>query len=374
MRIIPHKFKTLADYADSERNNFYLLRLIAAISVLFSHSYPLTAAGLEPLVKASNYLESLGGFAVQSFFIMSGFFITRSYLERNNLFNFLVCRCLRIFPGMIVNILWCVFVVGLMVTTLPKLEYLTNPIVFQYIKNNVMLFMTYPLPGVFANNPFSTIVNGSLWTLPIEFSLYLIVALFGVLGLLKRKHLATALAILLFFCTPFLFRHIPTFADDASWAVMTPIYCFLLGSVAYTCRGYVLMQPKIAVILLSVLVVSCVLVSNSIMHRAIFFATFAYCIFLLAYLPWIKGHLLTRYGDFSYGIYIYAFPVQQTLMYYFHFHHPVLLFASALPITLLLSIASWHWVEKPALSLKNKLPLLFNLRKRDPKLLAGGDV
>ena len=369
-----YKFKILADHTNSRINNFDLLRLFTALLVIYEHSFALTGSPTEPFFPFSHGLLVFGSFAVPSFFTISGFLITRSYLEHNNLFVFFTARILRIFPGLIATVLFCALVIGLMVTTLPKLNYLTNPAVYSYIKDNIILMGSYILPGVFTDNVYPTSVNGSLWTLSYEFYLYVCVATAGILGILKRKYLASVLALGSFILFAYLVHHFPTtnliISKMNRPVILQPLYCYVLGMVAYLCRSKIILHPLIAILLF----VIAALIPNSLIYRAIIFFTLVYCLLLFAYSPAIKGYLLTRYGDFSFGIYVYAFPVQQTLMHYFRFHHPMALYFLTLPLALVLGMGSWFLVEKPVLKLKNKIPLLLSKLRRERVLREGEAV
>lgn len=156
--------RTLADYAEGRDNNFNLIRFVAASLVLFSHSYALTKnEAAEPF----NLIGfSLGSFAVQNFFFTSGYLVFANLLRSSNIGSFVLARALRIYPAPIVMNLVTVFVIGLYFTTKPSREYLTNPDIYIFIKRNSQLFSTslkQGLSGLFANLPFPTSTNGSLW-------------------------------------------------------------------------------------------------------------------------------------------------------------------------------------------------------------------
>jgi len=142
-----------------------------------------------------NHLDILlvwhwGGIALDVFFITSGFLITSSYFSRNNLFLFVWARILRIYPALIVATLFCVFIVGLTFTTLSVWEYLSSGQTLKFFLKNSTLFFGVEgaLPGVFANIPWKTTVNGSLWTLPYEITMYLLLAIIlFVLGYIQKR-------------------------------------------------------------------------------------------------------------------------------------------------------------------------------------------
>lgn len=157
-------------------NLFDLLRLIAAILVIYGHSYPLL--GLIPpdfITRIFPFVDS-GAFVVYIFFTISGFLNAKS-VAKNKATVFYINRSLRIFPGLIVALIFAALLIGPLCTTLPLERYVASPQIWKYIASNSVLSPNYALPGVFGDNLYKTAVNGSLWTLPTEFVLYLILPL-----------------------------------------------------------------------------------------------------------------------------------------------------------------------------------------------------
>ena len=164
----------LSKYTTSRDNNFNLIRFVAAVLVLYSHSYPLSR-GPESVDHLASFIGmTWGTIAVDVFFVTSGFLITYSFFSRKNIIAFIWARILRIYPALIVAVIFCVFVVGLFFTTNTVSEYLFDPQTLKFFRRNITLFsgVKYELPGVFANNPYLHAVNGSLWTLPYEIKMY----------------------------------------------------------------------------------------------------------------------------------------------------------------------------------------------------------
>lgn len=356
-----NKIIKLKEVVASRNNNFDLLRLFAAILVLFSHCYPLTGSAIEPLVKFTHGFDTFGGMAVACFFVISGFLITRSYLQHNSLFGYFSARILRIFPALLIAVLFAAFIIGPLVTTLPLREYFKSHELFTYVIDNSYLHMNYVLPSVFVNNPYANAVNGSLWTLPLEFGMYILVAIAGIVGLLKRRNFAliALMLVLVGYFVALSFVHmLPAVLQHViEPAHLDPILCFAFGAIAYIWRDKIILHPRGIVVGITGLALINVLNINPVAFRALFYLTFAYSILWFAYqsvasrpspVSWSKGSWLTRYGDFSYGIYIFAFPVQQTVMHYLHFTSPWLLFVTALPVTYGLAVCSWYLIEKPA--------------------------
>src|SRR5437763_3287343 len=138
------------------RNNFDALRLIAAVSVIFSHSF-LIAEGSqnnEPLIRLTGNQAILGLTGVFVFFAISGFLVTQSFEQTGNPWHYLVKRGLRIFPGLFVATLVSAFVLGPLVTDLPLAAYLSQAEPYAYVVGNTLLDQSvHQLPRVqFADN------------------------------------------------------------------------------------------------------------------------------------------------------------------------------------------------------------------------------
>lgn len=167
-------------------NNFDVLRYFAAVLVIYSHSYPLTGKSIEPLALLSKGQWTFGGVAVAIFFVISGFLVSNSF-ERSTVLQYTVNRFLRIFPGLFMAVLLSVFVLGPLFTSLEISEYFSNNLTYSYLNNSLLLSVQYVLPGMFETNLYPNAVNGSIWTIPYEILGYILVAIIGYYGLLKKK-------------------------------------------------------------------------------------------------------------------------------------------------------------------------------------------
>ncbi|MEO6066048.1 MAG: acyltransferase, partial [Lysobacterales bacterium] len=192
--------RTIADCIAAGRNNFLLLRFLAAGLVLFGHSW---AIALNPSGEsdwlAQRTLLFSGTLAVNMFFFVSGFLVTMSYERRHSLWAFGKARVLRIFPALLVCVALSAVVLGPIVSTLSPAAYFGDPQWWRYLIGNASLLdLQWKLAGVFTTNRHPDIVNGALWTLPGEMQMYVYVAALGVLGLLRtRSRFGFALAALL---------------------------------------------------------------------------------------------------------------------------------------------------------------------------------
>ena len=168
----------LSDYAVGRDNNFNLIRLLAALSVIFSHSIAVLGLPGNCEVFFDRLGLSAGEMAVDVFFVASGFLVTGSLVNRGSLIAFLWARTLRIYPALWVMLALTVFVLAPALTTLPVADYLRAPGTYEYFWKCATLIggVRYSLPGVFETMPLKGEFNGSLWTLPIELRMYLYLA------------------------------------------------------------------------------------------------------------------------------------------------------------------------------------------------------
>jgi len=338
----------LGPLAHGRDNNFQLIRLFAAAFVVLFHSYALTSQWThEPLWKLAPELN-FGALGVKIFFVISGFLVTQSWLARRAVAPFIASRVLRIYPALVAATLLTALLAGAS-STLAWREYIAHPQTLDYIWRVALGWdMVYRLPGAFPTNPFPHDVNGSLWTLPIELRLYIGVLAAGVAGLLARRAaLLAALCALtaLFAARPDWFPLAPNDRVVRELALL-----FALGSLAYVWRDALPVSLAGATA-----AVALVAWNPGGWPRGLLFAPLlAYGVLVLAYHRRLQWPAFNRLGDYSYGLYVYSFPLQQTLMQRWPGLEPAGLFALSLPLALAAAAASWHALEQPALALKSR--------------------
>lgn len=346
----------LAELATGRDNNFNLIRFIAASLVLYSHSYPLAMGYGYPEPLGASLGTSWGSIAVDVFFVASGFFIAASFDLKKSFKSFVAARVLRIYPALIVTTLLTVFVLGPIFTNMSLLGYFSDYHWFQYlIKNSLIITgIEYNLPGVFVNNPYPQAVNGSLWTLPYEIKMYfLLVLFFSLFSFIKRKSNTSWNVSKTFFITLTSFalalhlnNHFLGFYTGQSLKLFT---MFFMGSCFYFLQDKIVINSKIGLTLIAVLLVASI-------NKDIFFATYtlflAYIVFYLAYIP--KGLIrkFNVFGDYSYGIYIYAFPIQQVIASLWPNCSIFEMMGLSFIFTVIAAYISWHLVEERSLNLK----------------------
>ncbi|MDR3501938.1 MAG: acyltransferase [Legionella sp.] len=341
--------RDLAEVAQGRENNFTLLRLLSAVYVIFCHSWGLLKLQ-GPLAGLGSFLSISCSLGVLIFFTISGFLVTASYVKNSNPYFYIKSRALRIFPGLLFSLLVTALVIGSIATSMPLKEYLTSKSVLTYIYNNgTLTHLQMNLPGVFENNIYSSAVNGSLWTLPIEFRLYVIICLIGIIGALKKNYIG--IPILILSISLFSYPHY----QAGNIIVLQAIFSFIIGSLFF------LLRKSIRLNYVFLLPIAFLFFMSPSQYKSIFSVFgLSYFAFLIAYSRKLSFSFLDKYGDFSYGLYIFSFPVQQLLIQKVPSISPIGLFLLSLLITLVLSIISWFFIEKPALSLKGKRRQLDN--------------
>lgn len=344
---------TLLEVRSRDRkNNLDFIRFIAAVLVILSHSYPLTANnGSEMFAVLSKGQWTFGGIAVAIFFVISGFLVSRSF-ENSTIRQYAINRALRIYPGLAVAIIVSV-IFGAFLSNLPISEYFGHDATISYFKNITALSVQYSLPGVFETNLYANAVNGSIWTIPYEVLCYIAVGLLGYYGLLKNEKsilLVLLLLLIISFVLPaaYLVYNIKGFLLGT--LVDLSLY-FCMGMVFYAYRKKIMLSTTIA--LLSSGILAFTFFTGGFKLAFLFFGT--YLVFYFGYSDKLRLYNFSKYGDFSYGLYIYAFPVQQTVQFITDNQtSPYKNFLISLPVTLILAICSWYAVERPALRYKVK--------------------
>ena len=331
-------------------NNFHLVRLLAASAVLLSHSFPLSTGRLD-----SEPLRALlgctpGSIAVDLFFAISGLLVTMSLVRRNSVGDFLRARFFRIWPALTVAIVLAVAVIGPLFTSLALPAYFASHDTWRYLGKNLLLLhgIDYTLPGVFDANPMPHAVNGSLWTLPSEVRCYLWL-LAGWIAVRKMtservfKIFVTALWAVLFCWHCWSMTHSTLEQSTPRLNLM-----FASGVAIYLHRETLVLSTRWLAAAAVALAVSAI---SQKTFGVVYVLVVPYAMLCASYLP--RGRILrfNRLGDYSYGVYVYAYPTQQTLMCLVPTLGVGALFAASMSVTLALAVLSWHFIEKPALRL-----------------------
>lgn len=333
-------------------NNFQLIKILAATTVLLCHSIPV-AWGPNSF---PSFISALGvpiyDMAVDVFFVVSGYLVVGSLVRRGNIVEFAVARLRRLLPALALSVWGSLFLVAIFFTRLSWWEFWSRPQTWKFAIYDAFPLIVSPeqvLPGAFWRNPLPGLVNPSLWTLPWEVRMYICLAiLFAIASRVGKWPVGWwILGVYLVSCILGWWLHV-------SHAALHPLVLLLFrflppffgGAAMWTWRERILLDVRIAGGLFAILFVA-------IWSLDAFFAAYQialpYLVVFLGVVPdgGIRG--FNRLGDYSYGIYIYGFPFQQMLTWWMGpLTLPVtmgLSFAGALA----LAVPSWHFLEKPML-------------------------
>lgn len=361
------KQDTLDDLYDSRNNFFDFLRFFLAVIVIYSHSFVLLNGannGSDPFVSLTNNQISGGTLAVYSFFVISGFLIMQSMSLSSSFIQYLKNRILRIFPAFFISLFLVSFIMGPLLTNLTLLDYFssTNNGPFEFAFKNLTLNYfgySWTVNDLFQSNVYPGTANGSMWTIKFEFAMYLILPLLNYFLIVKYKKLFALLTGLL--CLLSAMNLLTGFAlidlvGNQYWVLSANEYnnfiqlapYFMMGSLLFLYKDKIIVHNRL--IFLTVFIIS--ISVFTVFFKIVLLFTLPYLIITTAIK--LRFSSFRKYGDFSYGMYIYAFPIQQLLSMLFHDHLNITIFfiASTL-LTLFLAILSWHFVEKKALKLKS---------------------
>ncbi|HEX4805586.1 MAG TPA: acyltransferase [Conexibacter sp.] len=354
-------------------NNFDLLRLVGATLVIVAHSLELTRIRRTP---TTVFHEGVGEIGVVVFFAISGFLVARSWAYDPRPLSFAIKRALRLLPALVVSLLLTALVLGPLTTTLPLGTYLQEPGTKAYVLNNATFQLTVTLPGVFAHTPFPNVVNASLWTLPLEVKAYCLVLVLGLLGLFgRRRLLMPVVGVFLALLAVASVRGALPLGDrlvammneiqapptvlaqaraNAYQELARVLAAFGVGASLFALARWVPLRWTIACALAVAWVILAVASGGSAVPVATALLL-PYVVILLAYRTTHLVRMPRRLGDYSYGLYIFAFPVQQAILQWLAPTNGWVTLALTLPLVLALAVASWHFVEAPALTLKQRI-------------------
>jgi peptidoglycan/LPS O-acetylase OafA/YrhL len=312
----------------NKSNNFDVIRLIASLTVIISHSYEILGLGRgDFLSRYTNGNILLSDLGIWTFFIISGFLIDKSVLRSNDFFDYFWKRIIRIFPGLLAVVLITTFLLGPLVTELSFKQYFTDTKLYNYLFNFTLLRIYYSLPGVFTDNIYSNIVNGSLWTLQYEYILYFIVAaqFFIKSNVLKKAY---SLFLVIIFIIILLNNY--DLAIPVVWMGLNQLaflgLLFYIGVVINKYNLSLAIQKARLLIITFIFIIGIFLLPKSIFA----FVCLPLFIFKIAFIPVRFQNLFNKYGDFSYGIYICIsratnsctfFQIRFAFIYYLFYGH-----------------------------------------------------
>ncbi|HUD30534.1 MAG TPA: acyltransferase [Novosphingobium sp.] len=340
------------DPAEARRNHFNAIRLAMAMAVIWSHCFALYwgTEENEPVSLLLGGLYNAGSVGVRVFFVISGFLIAQSWLASRSRADYFAKRVKRIYPGFIVATAVCTFVVVPAYAS-AGWALVTPRAVVEWAWHAVTLHGVIPGADAFADNP-GQAVNGALWSIRYEAWCYVGVAVLGILGLMRRPWtvVAVMLGVLAGKAVLDLLGKQPgggiieaVFGWPYAWFSLAP--CFLVGMLAQFYGRSIPRSGLLMALLAGTLVGTALWGAGSrIAFDILFpFAT-AYGVFYVAYSRAVNLPDAARFGDFSYGAYLYGFPIQQMVKASFDLSFPVYV-ATCLVLSLLAGVASWNLVE-----------------------------
>ena len=334
-------------------DGFGTLRLVIACGVIGFHAMPIT--GDYDGWGWGQHWYHYGTLTVAAFMARRGFFVMKTWERDPNLVRYWTRRLLRIMPGLLAVILVSVFVLGPLVTTHSAGEYFGDSRTWSFIWHNLLLFpQQYDLPGVFTDNAYPVAINGSLWCLPVEVLGYALVTVVGLLGINRRRYLIFAIAIpfaallvlrvndvidlpdtMLLLLTNPLLQYLAIYAMGiATWLYRDKIPLSWWGVLACVAIEYLVYPSPVADITRALTVPYAILTIGTRLPR------------FLCLPNWLTVA--------SFGVFLYGFPVEQTLAW-LGADQPWEVIGAGVPIALVLGLASWHLVEKHGLRLRTSL-------------------
>lgn len=364
--------QTVGEKLDARRGmgpGFDFLRVALAVGIVVWHSF---GVARNPVWGDGTQFAWIFGYGMLvMFFSLSGFLISGS-AQRLKLHDFLINRGLRIFPALGVEIALSALVLGPIFTTLTLEEYFRNPGTFSYF-TNIVGKMNFYLPSVFLSNPVS-VVNWSLWTVPHEFVCYAIMSGLMITRLLRRPAVVL-ITIILIIAAGFIgeagaFKSLGFPGRILDFLLVgrgSRLYVgFLLGIAMYLYRHRI----PYSKVLFALAVGLCVLIAYLGPAKWMSYPTLACILALpLAYITAFLGATelptlpIFHRGDYSYGVYLYGMPVQQTMVALFpSVRDPLLQLGLALPAIILFSMFSWHVIEKPVLAVRKRFSFVARVR------------
>ncbi|WP_298214171.1 acyltransferase [Acidovorax sp.] len=338
-----------------QNNHFNLLRLAAALAVFVAHGDFLYRLHL-PVPFAGH---SLGSVAVYIFFFISGYLICQSWSREPDWFAFWIKRLMRIYPGLVVAVVFSVCIVGWSATVLTSADYWQAPGTWSHLANNAAgLATVQTLPGVFESNPFARAVNGSLWTIRYELAMYFLLAFLAWGGGGRRWVYPMAVCVLASLWGAARSGGWDAAIEAAGGGVADVFrwrdFCgfgvpFFMGS---TMAAYAV-RPQWWMGWVAGAMVVCAIYSSSVV--AVQVAVWALVVFGTFHVAHARnpGQRSRARGqtDLSYGIYIYAFPIQQAATEFcLREGWPLsVCMLVSLGFILMLAALSWHCVERPCI-------------------------
>ena len=328
----------LVDCINIRSSNLSLIRFISAILVIACHAYPLSMGkdSIDPLLQISGGTLSFGSLAVAVFFISSGLLVAKSVERKNKASFYFKARCIRIFPPLIFTVVMSIILFGLFFTKLDIIQYFTSTDTYKYLLNAILIPI-HQLPEVFENNIYGPVINGALWTLPVEFVCYIILFIAFKLSLTKKKFFKYTII-----PTVIIFIGLNIIANPIIILLsgyLEPMFMFYVGVLLYVYKDTVYFDVKIFIISITGFLLT-------IFFHLAWVGLFLFFPYILVFLSFgIKqiNNWANNLGAIAYGIYLCGFPIQQSIVYLNGGHMNYLLnFVLAVPIAIICGMIIYY--------------------------------
>lgn len=355
---------------------FDFLRIFLAFCIATFHAVSLVK-GKDSVLEGPFWFIEFA--AVPMFFALSGFLITASGM-RLSLKNFLLNRSLRIFPALSVDICLCALIIGPIFSVLALKDYIRSPLFYAYFLN-IVGYIHFTLPGVFKNSPIDW-VNGSLWTIPYEILCYALISFFIIFGWIRKRFIVLAFTVSIILVGAF-FEFTNCYATWPDIIILfikagiigrkcQIVSTFLFGIAFYQLRYMIpysrnLFFACLVISILTAFIFDVRLTSEMVIGRLILLPILTYMTVFIGLTDVPIPEFFKR-GDYSYGVYLYHFPILQTIinlwprLFINTSYGPLLLIGLGLPAAMLFAMFSWHTIEKPILALRKRFSFIARQR------------
>lgn len=342
----------LSELLKRDNNNLDLMRLLCAYFVIYSHSFALSpSAGQEDFLSTLTGIGfiALSGVAVKTFFFISGILVTNSLLTTGSITKFVTSRFLRVFPAFFVVVVLSALVLGPLLSTADFSTYISNPTTWHYISKTLSLNIQYDLPGVFESNAINA-VNGSLWTIPFEVKAYFYLLVLYILSFPLGKYRnyfigIISIAIILEPLTPFKGMLIAK-SDNPSIYGLYPFFAF--GCLLSLAKDEITINICLPIAFFVIF-----MISKSDTYKIMSFYLSAST--LLIYISSLKIIMKVKVKhDISYGVYLWAFPVQQLISYLLP-NSPYFNMSISLVAVTIIAYFSYILIESPSINLNRRI-------------------
>lgn len=346
----------LSYFIEKGNNNFDLLRLIAAIIVIYSHSFELafSSGQSDVFTKLSRGLANGGGLAVEFFFLLSGILVTNSLISSDNLKKFIISRFFRIYPPFLFVLITTAVIISPFLSSLDITQYFSDGGVSQYLRHSAKLKIEYNLPGVFTGNIYKNAVNGSLWTIPFEVGAYFSLFSAYIITGGKKNIRYLSVVCLLIIILPILNIGDGLFFSKQNLSVSLALSCFALGAL------FAIHKENVPVSLaypIAFLIISYLSTDDYLKHLTFFYFSSTLLLYIgtLNFIKKIRVPI-----DISYSVYLWGFFVQQVVYMYLPNLNIYVNQIICILLTIIISIPTFKFIEKPSMTLGKKLNRRFD--------------